>query len=61
MSIFKFYFIFYVLYDNIIIIMIINDKKDAINKIKEMKLNHFPMDIFDVNNLDGIKNFFESG
>ena len=37
----------------------IKDKKDAIIKMKEMRLNYFPLDIFDANNVEGIKQFFD--
>lgn len=38
---------------------IVKDKKDSIAKIKQMGLNHFPQDVFDVDDTEGIKNFFE--
>ena len=37
----------------------IKDKKDSIIKMKELRLNYFPLDVFDVNDIDGIKHFFE--
>lgn len=37
----------------------IKDKKDSVLKIKELGLNYFPMEIFDVKDLDSIKKFFE--
>ena len=37
----------------------IKDKKDSINKMKELRLNYFPLDVFDVKDLDGIKKFFD--
>lgn len=39
--------------------IIIKNKKDSINKMKELKLNYFPLEVFDVSDLDGIKKFFE--
>ncbi|MBO5394957.1 MAG: hypothetical protein J6A28_03530 [Clostridia bacterium] len=39
--------------------IIIKDKKDSIAKIKQMGLNHFPQDVFDVKDLEAIKEFFE--
>ncbi len=37
----------------------IKDKKDSIIKMKELRLNYFPLDVFDVNDLNGIKQFFD--
>ena len=37
----------------------IKDKKDSINKMKELRLNYFPLEVFAVNDIEGIKNFFE--
>ena len=37
----------------------IKDKKDSIRKMKEMNLNYFPLDVFDVTNLKAIKDFFD--
>ncbi|MBQ8444165.1 MAG: hypothetical protein IJX25_02300 [Clostridia bacterium] len=38
--------------------IIIKDKKDSINKIKQMGLNHFPQDVFEVSDIEGIEDFF---
>ena len=40
--------------------MIIKTKRDSILKIKELKLNFFAEDIFNVKDLDGIKLFFDN-
>ena len=37
----------------------IKNKKDAVNKIKILGLNYFPMEIFDAKDLTSIKNFFD--
>lgn len=37
----------------------IKDKKDSIIKMKELGLNYFPLDFFSVEDIEGIKNFFE--
>lgn len=37
----------------------IKDKKDSIKKMKELRLNYFPLDVFDVTNLKAIKEFFD--
>lgn len=37
----------------------IKDKKDSINKMKELRLNYFPLEVFAVNDIEGIKKFFE--
>ena len=37
----------------------VKDKKDAIVKIKELGLNHFPVEIFSVTDKAGIKKFFD--
>lgn len=34
-------------------------KKDNIEKMKELNLNFFPLEVFDVRNLEMIKNFFD--
>lgn len=39
--------------------IIVKDKKDSIAKIKQMGLNHFPQDVFDVDDEEAIKDFFE--
>ena len=39
--------------------IVVNGKKDSIYKIKQMGLNHFPQDVFEVNDREGIKTFFE--
>lgn len=38
----------------------IRDKRDSIVKMKELKLNYFPLDSYDVNDFEGIKNFIET-
>lgn len=40
--------------------MIIKDKKDSVAKMKELGLNYFPLDVFAVNDLNGIENFFKT-
>ncbi len=37
----------------------VKDKKDAINKLKELRLNYFPLDVFNVTDKEQIKKFFE--
>ena len=37
----------------------IKDKKDAIIKMKEMRLNYFPVEVFSVTDKEGIKAFFD--
>ncbi len=37
----------------------VKNKKDSIIKMKELKLNYFPLNYFETNDLKGIKNFFE--
>lgn len=37
----------------------IKDKKDSIVKMKELGLNYFPLDVFDVDNKKDIQTFFE--
>lgn len=37
----------------------IKDKKDSINKMKELRLNYFPLQVFDVEDIDGIQKFFD--
>lgn len=37
----------------------IKDKKDSMIKMKELGLNYFPLEIFDVDDLEGIKSFIE--
>lgn len=38
----------------------IKDKRDSIVKMRELKLNYFPLDFFAVDDLDGIKRFFDN-
>ncbi len=38
----------------------IKDKKDSIIKMKELRLNYFPLDVFEVTDLEGIENFMKS-
>ncbi len=38
----------------------IKDKKDSILKMKELRLNYFPLEVFDVDDIEGIKAFFEA-
>ena len=33
----------------------IKDKKDSINKMKELRLNYFPLEVFDVSDTDGTR------
>jgi hypothetical protein len=40
--------------------MIIKDKKDSVAKMKELGLNYFPLDVFAVNDLNAIENFFKT-
>lgn len=37
----------------------IKNKKDSIIKMKELKLNYFPLDYFETDDLEGIRLFFE--
>lgn len=37
----------------------IKDKKDSVAKMKELGLNYFPLDVFSVNDVEGIKKFME--
>ena len=37
----------------------IKDKKDSIVKMKELRLNYFPLDVFDVSDTLGIENFMK--
>ena len=39
--------------------IVINDKKDSIVKMKELGLNYFPLDAFEVEDKEGVKNFME--
>ncbi|MBE7074120.1 MAG: hypothetical protein E7379_03410 [Clostridiales bacterium] len=39
--------------------IIIKDKKDSIAKIKQMGLNHFPQDVFDIDDENAIEEFFK--
>ena len=38
----------------------IRDKRDSIVKMKELKLNYFPLDSYDVDDFEGIKKFVET-
>lgn len=38
----------------------IKNKKDSVNKIKELELNHFPMDVFDAKDQKSIEDFFKT-
>ena len=38
--------------------IIIKDKKDSIAKIEQMGLNHFPQEVFDVDDKVAIQEFF---
>ncbi len=38
----------------------IKDKKDSIVKMKELRLNYFPLDVFQISDEDGIENFINS-
>lgn len=38
----------------------IRDKKDSVIKMKELGLNYFPLDVFSVEDEEGIKNFIDS-
>ncbi len=40
--------------------IVIKNKKDSINKMKELRLNYFQLDVFNVDDIDGIKAFFEN-
>ena len=37
----------------------IKDKKDSVIKMKELGLNYFPLDVFEVSDTDGIKSFMD--
>jgi len=37
----------------------IKDKKDSVLKMKELGLNYFPLEVFSVDDIDGIKEFME--
>lgn len=37
----------------------IRDKKDAVAKMKELRLNYFPLDVFATDDIEGIKKFFD--
>ena len=37
----------------------IENKKDAVETMKRLRLNYFPLDVFSVDNLEGIKSFFD--
>lgn len=37
----------------------IENKKDAVETMKRLRLNYFPLDVFAVDNLEGIKSFFD--
>ncbi len=39
--------------------ILIKDKRDSINKMKELRLNYFPLDIFSVNDIEEIQNFIK--
>ena len=39
--------------------IIIKDKKDSIYKMQQLRLNHFPQEVFEVDDIDGIKEFFD--
>lgn len=39
--------------------LVVKDKKDSMQTIKMLKLNHFPFEIFSVDDYDGIKNFMK--
>ena len=41
------------------VMIIIKDKKDSIAKIEQMGLNHFPQEVFDVDDKVAIQEFFE--
>ncbi len=36
----------------------IKDKKDSVMKMKELRLNYFPLDVFKVDDIKGIESFF---
>lgn len=37
----------------------IKDKKDSINKMKELRLNYFPLQVFGIDDIEGVKAFME--
>lgn len=37
----------------------ITDKKDAVETMKRLGLNYFPLDVFDIDDIEGIKKFFK--
>lgn len=39
--------------------VVIKDKKDSVQKMKELGLNYFPLEVFDVHDIDGIKAFMD--
>ena len=39
--------------------IVIKDKKDSIIKMKELRLNYFPLDVFEVTDVQGLKTFME--
>ena len=40
--------------------IIIKDKKDSVIKMKEMRLNYFPLEVFEVDDYQGIKDFIQN-
>ncbi len=40
--------------------IVIKDKKDSIIKMKELRLNYFPLDVYETNDLEGLQNFMET-
>lgn len=40
--------------------IIVRNKKESVEKMKELKLNYFPLKVFDKNDLEGLKEFFDS-
>lgn len=40
--------------------VVVRDKKDSVSKMKELGLNYFPLQVFDVSDIDGIENFINS-
>lgn len=39
--------------------VVVKDKRDSVGKMKELGLNYFPLDVFSVTDIEGIKNFME--
>lgn len=39
--------------------IIIKDKSDAVKKMKELRLNYFPLEVYSVEDREGIKKFFK--